>query len=92
MNPLVLIEVLSDSTEAYDRGAKFAHYRKLASLLEYLLVAQVERRVEHYRRSEHGQWLLSDWEGDVAVALPALGIELPLSEIYEKVELLDPPA
>jgi Uma2 family endonuclease len=90
VNPLVIVEVLSDSTEAYDRGAKFAHYRSVPSLAEYVLVAQNERRVEHYRRLEGGQWLLTAYEGDDAkVALPALSVELAIREIYSKIELLD---
>jgi Uma2 family endonuclease len=90
VNPLVLVEVLSDSTEAYDRGAKFAHYRKLPSLREYVLVSQSDRHVDHYRRTEQGEWLLSDFEDTGAVPLPSLGIELPLDEIYDKIELLAP--
>ena len=88
-NPTVLVEVLSESTEAYDRGAKFAHYRRLPSLQEYLLVWQAERHVEHYRRIEEMQWLLTERIGDGAITLPSLGVELPLAEIYDKVELLE---
>jgi Uma2 family endonuclease len=92
-NPLVIVEVLSDSTEAYDRGAKFAHYQSVPSLAEYLLVAQAERRVEHFRRLESGQWLLTVYQGDDAtVTLPALSAELPLREIYMKLDLLEEPA
>lgn len=91
MNPKAIVEVLSDSTEAYDREAKFAHYRKLPSLTEYLLVAQSGKQVEHYHRLETGQWLFTEYKGDGArVPLPALGVELPLAEIYEGVERFDP--
>jgi Uma2 family endonuclease len=90
LNPKVIVEVLSGSTEGYDHGAKFAHYQRLASLAEYVLVAQDERRVDHYRRLETGQWLLTVHEGDAAVvALPALGCEVSFGEIYENVERLD---
>ena len=90
LNPKVIVEVLSDSTEAYDRGAKFAHYQRIASLAEYLLVSQDERRVDHFRRLENGQWILTVYEGDAAViAFPALGCEVPLAELYEDTELLD---
>jgi Uma2 family endonuclease len=96
LNPTVILEVLSPSTEAYDRGAKFAHYRSIASLQECVLVSQPERRVEHYRRLESGQWILTEYVGDEAkVALPALACETPLAELYAKTELLDdadPPA
>jgi len=62
LNPMLIIEVLSDSTEAYDRGQKFAHYRRLASLTDYVLVAQDRACVEHYvRRSE--QWILTEVSG-----------------------------
>lgn len=87
VNPTVLVEVLSASTEEYDRGAKFAHFRAIASLAEVLFVDEVDEKVEHYRRLETGQWLLTEYEGDgVAVALPALGCELPMGEIYEGAE------
>jgi Uma2 family endonuclease len=58
LNPSLIVEVLSDSTEAYDRGAKAAHYRRIASLREYVLVAQGEPLVEVYRRNERGYWEL----------------------------------
>jgi Uma2 family endonuclease len=87
LNPKVIVEVLSDSTEAYDRGAKFAHYQSIVSLEEYVLVSTRERRVEHYRRQESGQWLLTVHVGDESrVAFPALGGDVSLSSVYEKVE------
>ena len=58
VNPRVIIEVLSDSTEAYDRGAKAAHYRRIPSLAEYVLVSQREPLIEIYRRNERGNWEL----------------------------------
>lgn len=92
VNPRVVFEVLSSSTEAYDRGAKFAHYQSIASLEDYVLVTQTEKRVEHFHRLETGQWLLTVSEGNDAVLLLAgLGCEIPLSEIYENTELLDDP-
>ena len=84
----MIIEVLSDSTEAYDRGAKFAHYRSISSFVEYVLVAQEELRVEHFRRLETGQWILTVYRGENArVELLALECELPVGELYEGVEL-----
>jgi len=59
-NPIVIVEVLSDSTEAYDRGEKFAHYRRLSSLREYLLVSQREPRLEVYSKNDAGAWVLSE--------------------------------
>lgn len=91
LNPRLIVEVLSDSTEAYDRGAKFGHYRTLSSFQEYLLVSQRGPSIEHYLRLETGQWVLTAYKGDAAVVkLPSLGCELPLSEVYDKVALLPP--
>lgn len=88
INPRVLVEVLSDATEAYDRGAKFAHYRSIPSFVEYVLVAQDERRVEHFQRIETGQWLLTVYRGEGArVVLLALGCEVSVEDLYEGVEL-----
>jgi Uma2 family endonuclease len=88
LNPTVLIEVLSESTERYDRGKKFGLYRSMESLAEYVLVAQDERRVEQYVKQTDGRWLLSDhrWPDDV-VELASVQCSLALSEIYEKVAL-----
>lgn len=86
-NPALLVEVLSATTEDYDRGAKFAHYRTIPSLGEVLLVAQDERRFDHYRRLDTGQWLLTELrEGEVE--LQSLGVTLDLAAAYAKVELL----
>jgi Uma2 family endonuclease len=89
LNPKVIVEVLSDSTEGYDRGAKFAHYQSIASLEEYVLVSTREKRIEHYRRQGSGQWLLTVHAGEQGhVAFPALGGEVTVSSVYEKVESL----
>ena len=88
LNPTVIIEVLSESTEARDRGWKAQHYQKLPSLREYVLVAQDQVRVEHYLRQEHGFWLLwtSEERGDV-LRLASIKCEIPIADIYDKVEL-----
>jgi len=85
MNPSLIIEVLSDSTERYDRGDKFAHYRRLTSLQDYVLVSRHRRLVEHFAR--HGEeWILRMAEGlEAILPLPAMGCELPLADIYDKV-------
>ena len=89
LNPLILVEVLSPSTEAYDRGEKFAHYRQLASLQEYVLVAQDQIRVEHYQRQEK-QWIFTDFqERDKVLRLPSLQCKLLLQDIYERVTFPD---
>lgn len=86
-NPTVLIEVLSPSTEGYDRGDKFGHYRTLESLREYLLVSQDRPLVEHFIRRPDGNWLLSD-ETDLAasIVLPSIECQLAMAEIYDKVK------
>ncbi|MCX6603978.1 MAG: Uma2 family endonuclease [Acidobacteria bacterium] len=87
-NPVVLIEVFSRSTEAYDRGQKFAHYRRIASLQEYVLVAQDEVRVECFRRGEKGTWVLTECtEASAALSLESLSISIPVSAIYDGVKL-----
>lgn len=88
-NPRVIVEVLSKATEAYDRGRKFRHYQSIPSFVEYVLVSQTERRVEHFHRLETRQWLLTTVEGDGVVALPALDCELRLADIYEDLDLLE---
>jgi Uma2 family endonuclease len=88
VNSTVLIEVLSEATERYDRGAKFAHYQRLESLRHYLMISQSERRVEHYARLPSGQWLLTVQEEDGAIPLEALGVDLPLEEVFAKLDLL----
>jgi Uma2 family endonuclease len=87
VNPMVIVEVLSKSTEDYDHGAKFAHYRTIPSFVEYVLVSQRARQVEVFRRLEPGEWLLKVLEGDDAVLeLVSLGCTIPLREIYARTE------
>ncbi len=85
VNPRLLFEVLSPGTEAYDRGAKFGHYRHLASLAEYTLISQDIERVEHYVRAEGGAWILREYGLGDAVPLAALDIEITVDELYEGV-------
>ena len=88
LNPTLIIEVLSDSTEAYDRGRKFEHYRHLDSLVEYALIAQQRPHVESYRRQPDQQWLLTECTGlDATLRLQSIDCDLALAEIYAKVEL-----
>jgi len=87
LNPTLIAEVLSESTEAYDRGKKFDHYRTLESLTDYLLVAQDEAKIEHFTRHREG-WLLTVAKGlDGALSLPSIDCELRLAELYEWVEV-----
>jgi Uma2 family endonuclease len=81
VNPTLLVEVLSPSTEDYDRGEKLAHYKRIASLREVVLVAQDERRIVLWRR-EGERWTLETAHGDQVARLPGVGCSLPLAEIY----------
>jgi len=86
LNPTVIVEVLSDSTEAYDRGEKFAHYRRLESLQAYVLVAQDQVRIEHYVR-QGAQWVLSEASTpDETVHFAAIDCDVALRDIYDKVQ------
>lgn len=94
LNPKVIIEVLSPSTELYDRSEKFASYRQLESLTDYLLISQDKVRIEHYVR--HGKfWMLSE-ESDLANSITIESIEcsLPLKDVYARVQFptKEPPA
>lgn len=85
LNPTLIVEVLSDATEAYDRGAKAAHYRRIPSLREYVLVAQREPLIEVYRKNERGNWeLVVEARRGERVELTSCGasIELDVDEIY----------
>lgn len=85
LNPVVIVEVLSPSTEAYDRGERFAYYRQITPLQEYILVSQDQIRIEHYYRQER-QWIFTDFEKhDEILLFPSIQCELPLQEIYERV-------
>lgn len=91
VNPTVIVEVLSDSTEADDRGKKFEHYRQLPSLREYLLVSQKEPRVEQFVRQENGQWLFHEAEDlDSTLLLPSLGVTIALSEVFANIDFSTP--
>lgn len=85
IDPLVIVEVLSDSTEAYDRGKKFEHYRGIASVRHYVLVAQDQPLVELYTRRGDGTWSFSDHRMGDVVTLPAVECEVAVEEIYRKV-------
>ena len=85
VNPVLVIEVLSPSTEAFDRGAKFGHYRRLPSLQEYVLIAQDRPSVQRYlRQGDVWVWTEAD-EMEGAMELPSIGCSLPLSAVYAKV-------
>lgn len=86
LNPIVLIEVLSDSTADYDRGTKFKHYRQIPSLREYVLVDQTTAQIEQFVLGSDGKWELTESEGlDKTLTLDSIGCRVPLTEVYRKV-------
>jgi len=87
--PTLLIEVLSPTTQSYDRGLKFALYRRLSSLKEFVFVDPDARRVEVYRRHAQDQWLFFDMSAEVALDMTSIGCSVPLAQIFDGV---DPPA
>ena len=87
LNPTVIVEVLSPSTESRDRGEKFLRYRQIASLIDYLLIAQNERRVEQFTKQPDGSWRLVETFDAGDVRLESIGCTLTLADIYNKVKL-----
>ena len=81
-NPIVIVEVLSPSTEAYDRGEKREHYQQVASLREYLLVAQDRREIEVHARTAGGLWQRSVHRAGQTVDLPSIGVRFTVDELY----------
>ena len=84
--PCLIIEVLSPSTEAIDRGIKFAKYRAILSLKEYVLVQVSQPGVEVYQRSDRGQWIYSSYEMDDRFLLESVGVEVAVSDLYRQVK------
>ncbi len=83
VNPTLIVEVLSDSTEGYDRGEKFAHYRRIPSLREYVLVSQQTRRLESLYKNDEGDWVLREAGPGEALQLRALeGVRLETDVVY----------
>ena len=90
-NPILIVEVLSKSTKDYDRGEKFEQYRTVDSFVEYLLIAQDKHHVERYSRQADRTWILSETNRvEDVIELNSIGCRLPVHEIYDKVDLLQP--
>lgn len=85
-HPCLLVEVLSDSTAAFDRGGKFAAYRNLESLKEYVIVDIDGRRIECFRRTPENEWLLHDYIGESECLFRNLELAIPLTEIFEDLQ------
>jgi Uma2 family endonuclease len=87
LNPLLIVEVLSPSTEGYDRGKRFELYRTIPTFQEYLIVHQDRRHVEHYSKQNDGSWLLRDHVGpDGSLAIARLGAQISLAELYSSAQ------
>ena len=87
LNPTAVVEVLSPSTETWDRGGKFQNYRQIESLYEYVLISTDKELVETYARQPDGTWIYNPTSGrEAAAALRSLGVELPMTEVYDGVE------
>ena len=91
LNPTVIIEVLSESTEEFDRGVKFMRYRNFnPTLTDYILVSQDEPHVEHYTRQENGDWLLREYYGlNKSFRIDSIECSLGLSDVYDRVEFAE---
>jgi len=90
LNPDVIVEVLSDSTEGYDRGVKFQSCRQLPSLREYVLISQNAQKIERYARDDRNRWTLTETdEQHPEMVLESIGCRLELAEVYDKTELQD---
>jgi Uma2 family endonuclease len=92
LNPRVIVEILSDSTERYDRGAKFGHFRQIPSLQEYVLISQDQMLCERYVRQPDGTWVLTVFSDPAGVfAFASVSVKIPLAEIYRGITFKDPP-
>ena len=86
-NPLVIVEVLSNSTQDYDRGLKFEFYRTLDSLRNFLLIDQHRVHVEYFHKLEDGRWVLVEFKNaEKTITIESIGIEIPIARIYHKVD------
>lgn len=90
LNPVLLIEVLSETTESYDRGRKFQHYRSIETLREYILIAQDEARIEKYAKTGDGFWVLSEAVGiEAEIEFESIECRVRLAEVYDKINFED---
>ena len=85
LNPQVIVEVLSEATEDYDRGTKFKNYRTIPSFVDYVLVSQTEVLVEHHLRQPDGSWLMREHRAGQRIELVSIGCAVDVDELYLKV-------
>lgn len=84
--PMLVIEVLSPATQAYDRSQKFALYRRLASLREYILVDPDTRRIEAFRYTADGSWVFHDMSQDREMAAPSVACAVPMAQVFDGID------
>lgn len=85
-NPMLIVEVLSKSTKNYDRGDKFEFYRSIPEFREYVMIDQYRFKVEHFAKTSEGKWVFSEYDSaDAVLALSSLDFQIPLRDIYERV-------
>lgn len=90
LNPTLIVEILSDSTEAYDRGIKFENYRLLESLKEFVIVSQKHMKIEKFKRQPDGKWLLIEaGKPEQAMDLESINCSLKLKDVYKNIEFKD---
>ncbi len=87
LNPTILFEVMSDSTEKFDRGDKFESYKKIESLKEYVLVSQYERKLEHFYKNKQGHWITGKTTKTGELSLLSIPLSLPLRQIYHNMSI-----
>ncbi|MEL6352212.1 MAG: Uma2 family endonuclease [Cyanobacteria bacterium J06627_28] len=87
INPMLIAEVLSDSTEAYDRNKKFEHFRTIETFQEYVLIDQYRPHVERYEKQTTNQWLFTEYSGlEASFTLSSVGMDIALADLYEAIE------
>jgi Uma2 family endonuclease len=92
LNPQVIIEILSESTESYDRGKRSSHYRRLSSLREYVLVSQEDKLIERFVRQPDDTWILTTFDNpDGEFALSTVPVRIPMADVYRGVEIAKSP-
>jgi len=85
-NPLLIVEVLSNSTSSYDRGDKFQYYRSIPEFREYIMVDQYQFYIEQFAKNSAGKWVLTEYESaDAVLALESIDFQISLTDIYERV-------
>jgi len=85
-NPLVIVEVLSNSTQDYDRGGKFLAYRSIPEFQEYILIDQYSYHIEQFAKNSNGKWVLTEYDSeDSVLTLESVEFQMPLREIYERI-------